>query len=74
MIEECERKFKLFMAHKARCANQNKAIEEIELRPSEEATEEVKLRPREDATEEVEIRANESTLTLEEGAGFKTEY
>jgi len=29
VIEECERKFKLFMAHKARCANQNKAIEEI---------------------------------------------
>ena len=29
VIEECERKFQLFMAHKARCANQNKAIEEI---------------------------------------------
>ena len=29
MIEECERKFQLFMAHKARCANQNKAIEKI---------------------------------------------
>ena len=29
VIEECKRKFQLFMAHKARCANQNKAIEEI---------------------------------------------
>ena len=26
---ECAKNFQLFMAHKARCANQNKAIEEI---------------------------------------------
>ena len=29
VIEVCERKFQLFMAHKAHCANQSKAIEEI---------------------------------------------
>ena len=29
VIEECERQFQFLMAHKTRCANQNKAIEEI---------------------------------------------
>ena len=29
VIDECQKKFQLFMAHKARCSNQNNAIEEI---------------------------------------------
>ena len=29
VIKECQRKFRLYMAHKARCTNQNHAIEEI---------------------------------------------
>ncbi len=30
VIDKCQRKFKLFMGHQARCTNQNKAIREIE--------------------------------------------
>ena len=30
VIDECQRKFKLFMGHRARCTNQNKAISDIE--------------------------------------------
>ena len=30
VIDECQRKFKLFMGHRARCTNQNKAISQIE--------------------------------------------
>ena len=29
VVNECEKKFQLFMAHKARCCNQNRAIEKI---------------------------------------------
>ena len=32
VIKECQRKFRLYMAHKARCTNQNHAIEEIHLK------------------------------------------
>ena len=29
VVDECNRKFKLFMSHSARCTNQNKAIQKI---------------------------------------------
>ena len=32
VIDECERKFKLFLGHHARCVNQNKALSDIEER------------------------------------------
>ena len=39
VLKECQRKFKLYMSHKARCTNQNFAIDEIHAKMKQKCTE-----------------------------------